>query len=553
MALQVWLPLNGDLHNQGLKKVTITSNGVTVDNNGKIGKCYSFDGTDDRILIENFDIGNVWSYGCWVYSPISSRGWEGIIILNNNGGDADMQLGFYTYPTGNRIQSTANGQYNSSISFTYGQWNHLFATFDGINLKTYINGVLVNTKEITNTLLSRTNLAIGARYKGSNTYDCYFNGKINDVRIYDNVLSAKEIKKLSQALVLHYPLNNVGVEEANILPNSNDLTLWSKESGVSVVWDSTVNMYKISDASHTSSRWGIYQNLTLQPNTYYEFSVDGLKADQGGGFGFIEGTGSWPTNGTFTTTKTRYTARIKVGNAAATARVYLYVNPVSGGTNYTYVSAPKLQKGNFICSDISGYNHNGEVIQSVDQYNNISPKYNNCSHFSTTNQKIKVTGLSTSGFGNSYSISWIAKASNFSSSPMMWGFADGIRLNGIHSGIYWNTGDGSNNPLYQPGTTTAPAYPTGGVWHYFVMVGDGTSCLVYLDGILWAQAKTYKAISGTTIYINGWDSSTSYCFSDLLVSDFRIYATALSADDIKELYRTSKIVSGTTVSPRSLE
>jgi hypothetical protein len=47
MALQVWLPLNGDLHNQGLSNVTVTNNGATVDNNGKIGKCYSFDGTDD--------------------------------------------------------------------------------------------------------------------------------------------------------------------------------------------------------------------------------------------------------------------------------------------------------------------------------------------------------------------------------------------------------------------------------------------------------------------------------------------------------------------------
>jgi len=42
MALQVWLPLNGTLENKGLSNVTVTNNGATVDNNGKIGKCYSY-------------------------------------------------------------------------------------------------------------------------------------------------------------------------------------------------------------------------------------------------------------------------------------------------------------------------------------------------------------------------------------------------------------------------------------------------------------------------------------------------------------------------------
>ena len=42
MSLQIWLPLNGDLHNQGLSNLTVTNNGATVNNSGKIGKCYYF-------------------------------------------------------------------------------------------------------------------------------------------------------------------------------------------------------------------------------------------------------------------------------------------------------------------------------------------------------------------------------------------------------------------------------------------------------------------------------------------------------------------------------
>ena len=69
------------------------------------------------------------------------------------------------------------------------------------------------------------------------------------------------------------------------------------------------------------------------------------------------------------------------------------------------------------------------------------------------------------------------------------------------------------------------------------MTGNGTKCYVYLDGELWAEAKTYKAISGTSIYINGWNSATDYCSNNTDISDFRIYATALSAADVKSLYQ----------------
>ena len=140
-------------------------------------------------------IGNQWSYGAWVYAPISTDGWQGVIILNTDGGDADMQLGMYVNPNGNAIQNTANGQYNSTISWNYGAWHHFFGTFDGSSLKTYIDGVLVNTKSITNTLLERHKLSIGARRRSS-SHDALFNGKISDCRIYATVLSDADVLEL---------------------------------------------------------------------------------------------------------------------------------------------------------------------------------------------------------------------------------------------------------------------------------------------------------------------------------------------------------------------
>jgi len=118
---------------------------------------------------------------------------------------------------------------------------------------------------------------------------------------------------------------------------------------------------------------------------------------------------------------------------------------------------------------------------------------------------------------------------------MNWGFLNGVRLNGLYNGNTWNTNDGANNPLYKPGTTTQVTVPATGVWYHWAMVADGTTCKVYKNGELWAQAKTFKTISGTTLILNGFNLTTSYSCDNLKMSDFRLYSTALSADYIKLL------------------
>jgi hypothetical protein len=47
----------------------------------------------------------------------------------------------------------------------------------------------------------------------------YYTGKINDIRIYDHALSAKEIEEIAKGLVLHYKLDDQFCE-----PTTNLLT-----------------------------------------------------------------------------------------------------------------------------------------------------------------------------------------------------------------------------------------------------------------------------------------------------------------------------------------
>lgn len=183
--------------------------------------------------------------------------------------------------------------------------------------------------------------------------------------------------------------------------------------------------------------------------------------------------------------------------------------------------------------DNSGYGFNGSIINTP-VFTTDTGRYLKSLHFTATNQHVQISNLNVTDFTNNYSFAWWAKIS--SNGPMHWGFKDGVRLNGLYNGNLWNTGDSSSNPLYNPGTTTQVTKPTLNTWHHWVMTGDGTKCRVYQDGVLWAEAKTYKAITGTTIFLNGWDNVTTYASNDYYIDDFRIYSTALTAEQVSSLY-----------------
>jgi hypothetical protein len=121
---------------------------------------------------------------------------------------------------------------------------------------------------------------------------------------------------------------------------------------------------------------------------------------------------------------------------------------------------------------------------------------------------------------------------------MPWGFANGNRLNlyMYPNNCYWNTGDSADNPF---GVALSPY--SDGNFHHFAVTGDGTTNKLYIDGEFKGNATTYRAITGTTLIFNGWDTGTNYKFNGCL-SDFRIYATALSAEDVLALYNTPESI-----------
>lgn len=185
--------------------------------------------------------------------------------------------------------------------------------------------------------------------------------------------------------------------------------------------------------------------------------------------------------------------------------------------------------------DCSGYCNNGTVIGSL-QVADDSPKYKKSTKITTSNTIKTIVPV----LNNIYSFSWWYNKADFAVGDMMWGYADGNRINPLYY-LCFNIGDGTGSPWYVPGTTTKITAPSGNTWHHFVITGDGSTSTLYVDGNRYGTCINFKPITGSILHINGWNSEGDYRTNGK-ISDFRIYSTVISEDDIKELYNTSAII-----------
>jgi hypothetical protein len=166
-----------------------------------IGRCYNFDGTDDYVEVNHNDDlvisdGTI-TMSLWIKVDESPGGIMGLIEKTkgsprNNyylnirddgrilGGVWDDDVQYYQY-------------FNTNINDLLGEWVNVVFVADGQYAKAYLNGSLDAQTDwgVISIGSDDENLRIGDRKGGS-----FFNGLIDDVRIYNRALSADEIQHL---------------------------------------------------------------------------------------------------------------------------------------------------------------------------------------------------------------------------------------------------------------------------------------------------------------------------------------------------------------------
>jgi len=158
----------------------------------KYGSCLGFNGSSNYVDILNstlFDVANV-TMSAWVYSSNFTQ--NGFIFEKgsvNSQYACFFESGYITFRTVN--SSSVSDDLDVSVSvISNGNWHHLACVYDGSTKKIYVDGSEVGSKSYTQTLRTgQSGQRIGAYGGGTPSY--YFNGRIDEVRVYNRGLSPK--------------------------------------------------------------------------------------------------------------------------------------------------------------------------------------------------------------------------------------------------------------------------------------------------------------------------------------------------------------------------
>lgn len=170
------------------------STGPTGGASGKYGNGGSFDGSNDYVGLGTWDLtGGTRTISFWFNSTSNPSGLSDIRPFSGNYYD----IQFNGRSAGNLSVSIYDSTFRDllypSSNFAAGTWYQITVTSDTNSLKLYVNGDL-KTTNTTYTITSHSyNLNVGANYSGSAHW---FNGGLDDIRIYNRVLSAGEVSQL---------------------------------------------------------------------------------------------------------------------------------------------------------------------------------------------------------------------------------------------------------------------------------------------------------------------------------------------------------------------
>lgn len=200
-GLVAYWPFNGNANDESGNGNNGTVYGASLANDrfGHPNSAYTFDGINDFIRINTQPSLRppVISFSCWV-NFISCPSWG--VLFDNLSGDPwngyeieyasvlQQQIIFEFY-------TSVHSGVSSLATLDFNKWYHYVLTYDGILIKMYLNGVLVNQKATTGNLnyTNTVNATFGSRFTGT---DAFFNGLLDDVRVYDHAITDQEIDAL---------------------------------------------------------------------------------------------------------------------------------------------------------------------------------------------------------------------------------------------------------------------------------------------------------------------------------------------------------------------
>jgi len=161
-----------------------TNNGGAIFTAGQAGKAISFNGSGQYIDFgeRTFKSGNNISASIWV----KRTGNAGLYFLFCN------DFAMFTHADGYAgMAISIPDTFNAHGNITKDEWTHLAGTYDGTNIKAYINGALAETKSWPGNIAD-----LDETFKIGMFFNEFWSGSVDELFIYNKVLSAAEVEQL---------------------------------------------------------------------------------------------------------------------------------------------------------------------------------------------------------------------------------------------------------------------------------------------------------------------------------------------------------------------
>lgn len=601
MSLQVWLPLNNHLNNQGLDWVHFNGTNITY-TPGKIGYCASgtISGTSTTL---NSDSG--FSYSLWwnisdgdsytIAIPINNTGKTDDVLsfakMNyNNQTPAHYAIKLYCKENAPQMLWIRDIRHNSGV-WELDKWHHFIIKVEnnnGVKVSIFVDGALVaiyNNANYSFTLRPGEIQIIGT-------------ARVNDFRLYNHPLSIKEIEELSKGLILHYPLRD------SSLQSTTNYLLYPKPNGnASPAWNASLHPNAINVTGFTNGYNGGVNTPGVGYHAYWTL-LDGIPtmvfSNINSEYGY---KGRWlgiSSNNTVNLAQTigqnnKYTISFEAKGSVVNKDVHFGLYYCKSGAtsnafhdgqhgqllttewrkySYTWTLTQAPSSDNI--GSVYIYGHNG--IEGIAYVRNVQIEIGDHATNYTVGSRIASDVYDCSGNGyngkiigsilmtpqsgrNSYSMYISDGRSNYIQSNDMLFPTDQITMNcwvkgevtgysnyhiplSFKSGAYEFSLEGATGKFragYNVSGTRQVVTTSGitldGKWHMITSTFDGKIIRRYVDGIEYTSTTAAGTLSGGTgKLLVGNYSDTTYGNKELYTSDVRIYATALTPNQIKELY-----------------
>ncbi|MFI7639188.1 LamG-like jellyroll fold domain-containing protein [Nonomuraea sp. NPDC049400] len=489
------------------KSNTGTLSGPTWSNSGKYGKALSFNGTSAYVNVPDSStlrLTTGMTLEAWL-NPATGTGYRTALIKQHASGVA---YALWANADNNRpyteiVTGTDQGLLGTA-SLPVNTWTHLTATYDGTTLRLYTNGTQVASKAVTGGIRGD---AQPLRIGGSSLWGEYFNGLIDDVRVYNRALTAAEIQN-----DMNTPVGSAGSPDTQPPTAPGSLTATGGQGSAQLSWTaSTDNVGVVGYNVHRSTTAG--------------FTPSG--ANQVGSTTGTSFTDSGVPAGTYHYKVIAFDAANLSSPASNEATAAVTAPPPNTGL----VAAYGMNEGTgATVADSSGKSNTGTLSNAT--WSN-SGKYGKALSFNGTSAYVNIPDSTTLRLTTGMTLeAWLNPATGTGYRTALIkqhasGIAYALWANADDNRPYTEIVTGTDQGLL--GTASLPL----NTWTHLTATYDGTTLRLYTNGTQVASKAVTGGIRGDAQPLRIGGSSLWGEYFNGLIDDVRVYNRALTAAEIQ--------------------